>query len=235
MSKLPPRARKMIERDRTRGLVPAGADAHLDTRYANYLEEIDLEHDSSLLNALAASPDMRFRELLKKLTLPNAHTKPMVYWVKAVKIDLLEMMTWFGKEQNARMLAIAQRAGVKINSHMEVDAESRMVACDRCDGLGFVGADPGLEDANIPGYRILRFDEHSKSEIWVRDCPMGCDRGKVRKPGDEFAREKLLEQAGVINKKGGGFQLIQNFSGQSMPSAVNRLSVMTIDVDGESV
>lgn len=241
MGKLPPRARRMIESDRTRGMVPAGADAHLDTRYAKYLEEIDLEHDAGLLNALAAAPDPRFRDLLKYLTLPSADTKPIVYWVKRAGIDLLEMMTWFGKEQNARMLAIAQRAGVKINEHMAIDGESRMIACDRCDGLGWVQADDGLPP-DTPGYRILRMvkvkhkgDDGQQVEeevpVWIRNCPMSCDHGKLRQPGDEFSREKLLEQCGVIGKKGIGFQLIQHFGGQSMPSAVARLDVMTIDVE----
>ena len=231
MKKLPPRARKMIESDRTRGLVPAGPDAHLDTRYVKYLEEIDLEHDQSLLNALAVSKDMRFRELLRKLTLPSAHTRPIVYWVKAAGIDLLEMMTWFGEQQNARALALAQAAAPKVVGYMSADAESQWVACERCDGLGFVGADAGLDEMQIPGYRMLRFDEDKKSEVWVRDCPMGCVRGKTSKPGDEFSREKLLEMSGHINKKGAGLQIIQNFGGQSMPSAVNRLGAMTIDID----
>jgi hypothetical protein len=225
-----PRPRVKQEKDKSRGLVPCGPDAHLDTQYSNYLKEIKLDSDPVLQTALAASKDIRFRELLRYLALPSAKSHPLIYWVKRAEIDLAELMTWMSDTSTARALAVAQQASPKINSHMAVDAESRMVACERCDGLGFVSADAGLPE-DVPGYRMLRCDKENKAETWIRDCPMGCDRGKVRAAGDEFAREKLLEQAGLINKKGPGFQLVQHFGGQSMPSAVGRLDRMTLDIE----
>ncbi len=236
-----PRSKLIREKDGARGLVPVGADAHLDGEYSRYLEEIGLASDPALRNALASSPDIRFRELLRYLALPSAAKHPLVYWVKRATIDMAEMMAWVGKGQNARALALAQAAAPKINAAMAVDAESRWRACGRCDGLGWVQADEGLPE-DTPGYRVLRFVSRKTKDpelgevteeipVWIRDCPNGCERGKLREPGDEFSREKLLEQTGAINRKGGGFQIIQNFGGQSMPSAVARLDQMTIDIE----
>lgn len=241
---LPPRPKRSKERGGRRGLVPAGTDAHLDVQYASYLAEIKLDTDPVLRNALAASSDFRFRELLRYMMYPSAHKHPLVYWVKNAGIGMEEMMAWMQKAQNARAVAVAQAAAPRINEAMAVDAESRMIACGRCDGLGFVNADEGLPP-ETPGYRILRMVEVRRKSadgqdvveeipVWIRDCPMGCARGKIREPGDEFSREKLLEQSGLINKRGAGVQIVQNFGGQAMPSAVGRLDVMTIDIGGES-
>ncbi|HXI41897.1 MAG TPA: hypothetical protein VNH83_18075 [Bryobacteraceae bacterium] len=227
-----PRRMLTKERDGARGLVPTGADAHLDTEYARYLDDIGLASDPALKAALASSPDIRFQLFLKYLALPSsAKTKhPLVYCAKRATIDMSEMMAWVSKAHNARALALAQAAAPKINQAMAVDAESRFVACERCDGFGYVSTDPGLPE-DTPGYRLLRQDVETGKDIWVRTCPNGCDRGKLREPGNEFARERLLEQSGLINKKGIGLQLVQHFGGQSMPSAVSRLDVMTIDVE----
>lgn len=241
MFNMKPRRKLTKEKDEVRGLVPMGADAHLDVEYARYLEEIGLETDPALRNALAASPDIRFRELLRYLARPSAGKHPLVYWVKQATIDMAEMMAWVGKGQNARAFALAQAAAPKINEAMAKDAESRMVGCTRCDGLGWVQADEGLP-GDTPGYRVLRFVTRKTKDpelgevteeipVWIRDCPMGCDRGKLREPGDEFSREKLLEQTGAINRRGPGIQITQHFGGQSMPSAVTRLEPMTIDID----
>jgi len=241
-----PRRKLIQERDGVRGvggLVPAGSDAHLDTEYARYLDDIGLASDPALKAALASSPDIRFQLFLKYLALPSsAKTKhPLVYCAKRATIDMSEMMAWVSKAHNARALALAQAAAPKINQAMAVDAESRMICCERCDGLGFVNADEGLPP-ETPGYRILRMISRKVKDpelgevteeipVWIRDCPAGCTRGKLREPGDEFSREKLLEQTGAINRKGMGIQIINNLGGQSMPSAVARLDPMVIEIE----
>lgn len=232
MSKIPPRPKLIKEKDGARGLVPVGKDSHKDAEYDNYLKALDLENNMALRQALAASPDIRFTEFFRHISSPKNRCS-ITYWAKACTIDLAEMMNWVSKANNARAMAIFQGASPKIAEHMSIDAESRMVGCERCDGLGFVNADEGLP-IDTAGYRILRTihdDEGREKDIWIRDCPAGCNRGKVRQAGDEFSREKTLEAAGHINKKGAGIQITQNFGGQSMPSAVSRLDVMTIDVE----
>ncbi len=239
---LPPRPKLIKEKDGTRGLVPVGPDSRKDVEYTKYLEALDLGNNGPLRQAFAASNDIRFREFFRYISSPKNRCS-ITYWAKACGIDLLEMMNWVGKASNARALSQAQAAGPKIVDHMAEDAASRFVACERCDGLGFVNADEGLP-METPGYRVLRFvkikskDEEGniteeEAPVWIRDCPMGCDRGRVRKPGDEFSREKLLEMAGHINKRGPGISNINNLGGQAMPSAVGRLDAMTIDIEPE--
>lgn len=238
--------RPKVTKEKGRGLVPAGVDSHLDREYTEYLDALDLENNSSLRQALAASTDMRFKSFFAQLVRPSKRVKraPVTYAAKLCGIDLAEMMDWVGKAQNARTLALAQGASPRIVEHMSQDAESRMIGCDRCDGIGWVAAEEGLDGKDAPpGYRLLRVvqttvrdaDGTSRLEetpVWIRTCPAGCDHGKVRAPGDEFSRATVLEVAGHTGKRGPGVQIVQNFSGQAMPSAVNRLaSAMTIDVD----
>lgn len=242
MSKIPPRPKLIKEKDGTRGLVPVGPDSRKDVEYTKYLDELDFGNNGALRQALAASPDIRFTEFFRRMSMPKNRVS-IVCLAKGCGIDLAEMMNWVSKANNARAMAIFQSASPKIAEHMSIDAESRMVGCERCDGLGFVNADEGLP-MDTAGYRILRFiktktkdDDGNVVEdevpVWIRDCPAGCNRGKVRQAGDEFSREKSLEAAGHINKKGAGIQITQHFGGQSMPSAVGRLDVMTIDLPSE--
>ena len=51
----------------------------------------------------------------------------------------------------------------------------------------------------------------------------------MKKPGDQHARDKVLEMSGLV-KKGAGIQIVQNFSGASHSSALSDLDVITLDV-----
>ena len=67
--------------------------------------------------------------------------------------------------------------------------------------------------------------------VFIRDCPVCRAEGRVRSPGDEFSREKLLDMTGLIQKKGPMVAITQNFGGQTLASAVSRMDAITIDVE----
>lgn len=104
---------------------------------------------------------------------------------------------------------------------------SKKIACERCDGLGWISAPNGLPD-DTPGYRSIQSGD---DELWIRDCP-NCEKGKIRKPGDAHARDRVLEMGGLVNKSKSGLTLVQNFGGASHASAIDQLDkVMAIDID----
>ena len=100
--------------------------------------------------------------------------------------------------------------------------------CPKCEGLTWVGAAAGYP-ADTPGCR--RADESNPDSIWIRDCPLCMKAGRVRVKGDEHSRDRILEMAGHINKKGPGIAIVQNFSGAGMASAIPRLQAITVDLD----
>lgn len=220
------RPRTMHEKER--GLVPSRTFGKNDTAYGEYLDTLDPENRQDVQFALAGSQDTRFVAFLERLGTRRFGKKISLQTIaKSCGIELAEFNKWWQQASTQRAIAIAQTQSVTVMSDMAEDARSRNEACARCDGLGFVRADIGLP-LDTPGYRPLELEAGVQ---WIRDCPKCKGTRMVREPGDEFSREKLLETSGLINKKGPGFQIIQNFGGASMASAVPRLDVMTIDVE----
>lgn len=220
-------------------IVPIAAEKE----YSSWLETIDPVTRPDVRFALATAPDKRFQMFLELLgSARNGKPLTLEQIAKKCSIGLMEFAGWWQKASTQRAIAIAQLKSAELAADMVEDARSTQAACDRCDGLTWITADDGLPP-DTKGYRILRMvtpkptkDNPDPEEypLWRRDCPACDGLGKVRKIGDEFSREKSLELAGLVNKKGGGIAIINNFSGAGMPSAVSRLhNAMTIDVSEE--
>lgn len=223
----------MKERDGVRGLVPTRAYGNKDKTYLAYLEALNPRENEDVQLAMAASGDPRYQEFLARLQTRRYDRINLATIAKACSIDLAEFNNWWNKESTQRSIAIAQTRSVEIVRDMTEDARSVNAVCERCDGLKFVTAPQGLP-ADTPGYKPSQYyDEEAGRTItmWVRDCP-NCTDGKVRRPGDAHARDKVLELGGLI-KKGPGVSITQNFSGAAHASAIGALDVMTIDVTSE--
>jgi hypothetical protein len=219
---------KILEKDKVRGEVPDRTNGIKDKAYGSFLSTLDPRNNEQVQAALAASPDPRFQEFLDRISKPGYNRVSLQSIAKACQIDLREFNIWWQKESAQRSIAIAQTASVQVTQDMAADAMSRMVACERCDGLGWVSAPPGLPDT-VPGYRMIEAGEEPK---YIRDCPNGCNSGKIRKPGDTHSRNTLLEMGGLLKQKGTGPSVTLNFGGASHSTGINALSdAMTIDVE----
>lgn len=247
----PAKSSKLIkEKGSRRGLVPSSADAIHDIPYNNFLDELNPRERKDVQHALASSSDQRFVIFLEKAMSMSGFNPRMSLAAHAKRcgIGLEEFNIWWRKASTQRALAIMQGASPKIAEHTAIDAQSQIVGCERCDGLGWVYAEENLP-VDTPGYGIMRIDvkkvpttdrDGNVSEevvdvpVYTRTCPAGCDKGKKRIPGDWDSRSAVLTAAGLINQKGPGIQITQHFGGQAMPSAVSRLDVMTIDLEPEN-
>ena len=222
---------KIQEKDGLRGLVPSRTKGSLDRVYAAYLNELNPRYNLDVQAALSTTEDPRFKEFLERISDYKYRNVSLQAIAKGCLIDLSDFSKWWRKSCSQRAVAIATEKSVKITSDMAQDAMSVSVACAKCDGLGWVSAPPGLTEDNQPeGYRSM---QSGKEEIWIRDCPNGCTAGKVRKPGDYHARDKILEMSGLI-QKGKGIQINQNFGMATHASAVANLKdIMTLDIEPE--
>ena len=225
------------EKDKLRGLVPTSDNGRADVAYAAWFEGVDAENDPEFHIALAQSTDPRFKRFLEMIGKPNRQGLKIQTMAKQCGIDLGEFQQWYGRACVQMAIGVAQKNARFVVADMAGDARSRSEFCERCDGLGWVGATEGLP-IDTPGYRIMGMrtvpdGEGTKEEpVWVRTCPK-CE-GKMRntEPGDEHSRDRILELAGLSNKGKAAVQITQNFGGASHTSAVSgALSNLTIDVD----
>jgi len=238
----------MFEKD-GRGLVPAKSNGVLDTTYEAYLTEIGVESNQSVQIALAQSEDPRFVKFLEIMGRPPLnvrHPQKIQTIAKDCGITMSEFANWFRRSASAIATAKAQLHAIELVGDMVVDARSSQESCERCDGLKWVNAPPDLP-VDTPGYRILMSKwverknkdtgETEKFEeiIYCRTCPKCGGTGKTRKIGDEHARDKTLEMAGLITKGRAAVQITQNFGGAGHASAVQQLNAVTIDVEAEEI
>jgi hypothetical protein len=218
------------EKDKLRGLVPSRYFGNRDRTYGAYLNALKPRENEELKLALACSRDTRFQEFLARINAERYRRVGLPTIAKACGIDLMEFSQWWRLQSTQAAIAIAQTSSVNLTKDMVLDAASTDVICDRCDGLAFVGAPSGLP-TETPGYRAM----HSDGEImWIRTCP-NCVGGRVRKPGDTHARDKLLEMSGLV-KKGAPINInIDNYGGVGHNSAISQLDeAMAIDVQAET-
>jgi hypothetical protein len=215
----------VLEKDKMRGLVPSRAFGNKDKVYKAYLDKLDPRNNESLQLALATSGDKRFVEFLQRLSMGQYKRVSLPSIAKACNIDLKDFSDWWNRASSQAAIAIAQQRSVDIAAHMAEDAMSIESVCERCDGLMFVAAPEGLP-LETPGYRQMQSDGET---VWVRTCP-ACNKGKVRRPGDAHARDRVLEMGGLL-KRGGGVNVNMNFGGASHSSAISDLdAAMSIDI-----
>lgn len=222
--------------EKWRGEVPGRSNGREDKVYERYLETLNPRENERVQLALARTADPKFRAFLRMVLSNRRYTLPSM--AKYCGITLDEFCGWMQNAAKVATLGNAQLLALDIVEDMGVDARSKMIACSRCDGLGWVGAEDGLP-ADTPGYRVLKFMETTKIvdgvetreevPVWIRECPMGCDHGRIRITGDQHSRDRVLEVADLIGKKGGGTSITLNLGGASHPSAVGLLNAIKVE------
>jgi hypothetical protein len=218
--------------EKYRGLVPAWDAEEIDVPYQAFLEEAKLQ-SPEMQQALAASTDKRFREYLRQLNLPKNRNKKASTLAKIMDISLAEFTDFLRSASRTRALSIAAQRLPEITSHMADDALTQKEACD---GWGFVNVSeqempPLPEDGGpIPG------GIRPMGARFVRDCPQCSGKGKLSKPGDSHAREKILLMNGISNKSAGVTVAINNnYGGHGIEAAGNRLAGVTFDLSADTI
>ncbi len=220
----------ILEKDKVRGMVPSPRYGKTDTVYGAYLTELNPRGNKDLQLALASSADPRFREFLDRLMSLRYKRMALATIAKGCGIDLAEFNKWWNQASTQQVIAIAQSKSLDITRDMAEDARTVDAVCERCDGLAFIPAQSGLP-LETPGYRPMTGPEGEV--LWVRSCPV-CQNGKIRKPGDPHARDRVLEIGGLLQRGKSGINIIQNFGGASHSSAVQDLDdAMPLDVPFE--
>lgn len=226
----------MKEPDGIRGLVPSREFGRLDTVYTAYLDKLDPRNNERVLAALEDSKDERFTTFLARIQDGRFKTANLATIAKACNISLKQFQSWWQKESTQQAIAVAQVSSVKIAEDMANDARTQDTVCSRCDGLKFVAAPSGLDDYEIPGYRCIEEPSEKSEGKWIRTCPACLSLGTIKKPGDQHARDRIMEMSGIIQKGKGGINIIQNFSGMTHTSIIEDLDdKMTIDGSAELV
>lgn len=224
------------EKDKLRGLVPTAENGKADATYGAYLQAIDVETDFDVHLALAQSEDQRFRTFLEMLSSPVRKHLKIQTVAKQCGIDLMEMMNWYSRATTAMAIGKAQRRAASIVADMAEEALTQKDLCQRCDGFGWVAAASDLP-VDTDGYRILcmrtvKDDKGERQEpVFCRTCPKCHGKKSTATPGDQHARDKVLQIAGVLANGKASVQITQHFDGSSHTSAVaGSLGVITVDV-----
>ena len=215
----------ILEKDGLRGLVPSRKYGIRDTVYGAYLQRLNPRENEDFQLALAASKDPRFQDFLEKIKSARFRRMAVQTIAKGCGISLMEFQNWWQKATTQQAIADAQMAGLTIIRDMVGDARTREAVCERCDGMTWIAAPQGLP-LETPGYRSMTCGDEVR---WIRDCP-ACRGGKVSRPGDSHARDRVLEVGGLIQKNKSLVQINQNFGGAEHASAVSQLDSMTMDL-----
>lgn len=223
------RMRKKIEalireKDGLRGLVPGRSKGADDKAYGEYLKKIDPRNKQDVQVALACTEDVRFQEFLERVQSTKYKNVSMQSIAKACNISLMEFTKWWRKASTQQAIATAQTATIEVVQDMVEDARSTMAVCERCDGMTWISAPPGLPKTT-PGYRQIQPPSAPGDPgLWARTCP-ACVDGRVRKTGDTHSRDKLLEIGGLVQKGKGGVSVVLNLGGADHMSAVPDLEM----------
>lgn len=216
----------MREPNSPRGLVPTASDGRYDEPYNAYLDALAPKENREFQLALASSNDQRFREFLSRLSEPRYRTWKLATIAKTCDISLPQFADFWQSAQKLRILARAQDGLLEVTDDIVLDARSKFVNCERCDGFGFVYMETlpdGPHLNRVKGVDVL-------GDRQIRACPDCLGLCKIRKPGDSDSRRSLLEMTGLSGKKSGagGAKVTLNFG--TMESAVDKLSRVSFEV-----
>ena len=217
------------ERNRPRALAPSREHGAHDP-YNAFLTTLDPRGESQQSKAvqwaLACSRDPRFQEFLRRLHQPRYQRYSLAAVAKSCDLILGEFLQFWHDALVESAIAIACSSAPAIVSDMAEDALSSHKSCERCDGLGWVESPAGVSPEMVPGY-LGRLSDHLEAPA-VRTCPACRGSAKIRKPGDQHAREKLLELAGLTGKRAPVQVVAFNFN-----RSVEQENRITLDVDPE--
>lgn len=218
------------ERESGRGLVPAASHGRFDEPYNSYLGELKPRDNTEFQFACASSTDIRFRMFLEHLSEPRYRRYSLATIAKKCDISLPQFHEFWQSAQKNIALARAQGALPALYSDLIEDAKTRSVPCVRCDGFGFIpdgsSESSNLEQTNVPAGVPGK----------IRTCPQCKGVGTQREPGNQHARDKILETTGMVKRGGGAaVQITQHFGGMGIESAVDTMSQISFAVDDDVI
>lgn len=231
--KFPPLPKLIKEKNSPRGMVPGIDEAHTDEPYNAFLDQIDPRNKPETQLALAASNDKRFREFLRVVNHPKYKRNCLAYVAKVCDIGLPEFAEFWRRANQTRAFAVAAEGLPALTQDMLGDAASKKEVCERCDGFGYV---------EVPEARMVLEDGkpidgsfRPMGVKWVRDCPVCEGNGRLSRPGDSHARDKLILMNGIGQKGSGVTVAINNYGGMGIEAAGNRMSNVTFEVSAEEI
>ena len=204
----------MRERDGLRGLVPSSDEGKRDVVYGAYLEKLGVETNPAIQQALATAEDRRFRTFLERISTPNRIVKIQTA-AKQCGIDLVEFQNFIQKAApnigDCRGPVTRHRNharhGRRCTDEGRLLRQVRGAWMDRRAGLsaGRHARLPrdGDEDGEAAGSGKSEEDDRGAGAGLRRTCPKCKGATTVRTPGDEHARDKVLEVAGADKQREG--------------------------------
>jgi hypothetical protein len=146
-------------------------------------------------DALGLSKDEKFETLGRLMLDPRRRDTSFATKMIIAKVTLVDLYDFWSKHQlHVGLLKLANRVP-KILDDVAQDAESKMVACSRCDGIG----------------TVLDLGPNNEIAAKPRVCPLCEGTRKIRAVGDKAARDLVFESVGLTGKRPPPVAIQQNF------------------------
>lgn len=158
-----------------------------------------------LQQALASCEQLHIQRFLNDLSNPKLSSRNITTLARRHNITPLELADLWRRHALAKGMLTIISGLPRLSEHLIEDSMSKMVYCQRCDGLGEVD------------YKDT-----------VRVCPACKGVGEIRIEGSSDARKMALEAAGIIGKKA---NTIVNpvIHTQSVESVIGELENLQLD------
>lgn len=173
-----------------------------------FYEEVDLPE---FKEALQFSKDPRFRMLFEAISSPKLHKCSFAELCRRCGLGIHDISNIYRDHQKHRGLMRAYNHMPQILEDTAVDAQTRVVTCDLCNGVGKV------------------FGEDAVNQQESSICPKCHGDGKVRIVGDKDSRKLMFETAGL--SKGGAQTAVQVNVGGAVPSLEDMVAEVEDAID----
>lgn len=160
-----------------------------------------------LQQALASCEQLHIQRFLNDLSNPKLSSRNITALARRHNITPLELADLWRRHALAKGMLTIISGLPRLSEHLIEDSMSKMVYCQRCDGLGEV---------------------ETKVIDVMRVCPACKGAGEIRIEGSSDARKMALEAAGIIGKKA---NTIVNpvIHTQSVESVIGELENLQLD------
>jgi hypothetical protein len=174
-----------------RVLVPA----RIDRLQNAFIESLGKSEDLRMALAQIESPHIQ--KFLAQLTNPRWEKWTTTSLARKFGIKSTELADIMRRYNMAKGMHTIINGIPQVAADIVVDAQTKLVACPRCDGIGSIALS---ENQTGDDGSERTFGKRKKPT--ERECPQceGC--GKIRQEGSNDARKLMFEAAGITGKKG---------------------------------